>query len=100
MMWITALSSVALLTAVPVAAAAQDYPSSAIRIVVGYPPGGGVDYTARLFAERLQAVFGQPMVVENRPGAGVVKSPLKTSPMQRQTRSGMDEISDQATYYR
>ncbi|MGB6538517.1 MAG: tripartite tricarboxylate transporter substrate binding protein [Xanthobacteraceae bacterium] len=67
---IAALCLFALLAASPVAAAAQNYPSHPVRIIVGYPAGGGVDYTARLFATRLQAAFGQPAIVENRPGAG------------------------------
>jgi tripartite-type tricarboxylate transporter receptor subunit TctC len=49
---------------------AQDYPSKPIRIIVGYPPGAGVDFTARLFADRLKGAWDQPTVVENRPGAG------------------------------
>jgi tripartite-type tricarboxylate transporter receptor subunit TctC len=52
------------------ALSAQDYPSRPIHIVVGYPPGAGVDFTARLFADRLQTAFGQPAIVENRSGAG------------------------------
>jgi tripartite-type tricarboxylate transporter receptor subunit TctC len=52
------------------AGSAQDYPSKPIRIVVGYPPGAGVDFTARVFADRLKEAFGQPTIVENRPGAG------------------------------
>jgi tripartite-type tricarboxylate transporter receptor subunit TctC len=48
---------------------AADYPDRAVKIVVGFPPGGGNDVLARLLAERLQAEFSQPFVVENRPGA-------------------------------
>ena len=57
------------LSAAAFEAAAQDYPSRPIKIVVGYPAGAGVDFTARLFADRLKDSFSQPVVVENRPGA-------------------------------
>lgn len=50
-------------------AAAAGYPDRPVKIVVGFPPGGGNDVLARLLAERLQAQMGQPFVVENRPGA-------------------------------
>lgn len=55
----------------PLAASAQDgYPSRPIRVMVGYAPGGGSDIIARLISQRLQLRMGQPVVVENRPGAG------------------------------
>lgn len=50
--------------------AAQTYPTKPIRIVVTLPPGGSIDLTARIVAERLQAGLGRPTVVDNRPGAG------------------------------
>jgi tripartite-type tricarboxylate transporter receptor subunit TctC len=50
-------------------AGAQGFPNRPIRLVVGYAAGGGVDATARMLAQRLPAVLGQPVVVENRAGA-------------------------------
>jgi len=63
-------------------AAAQDYPSRAITLIVPYPAGGGVDAMARIVGEKLSAALGQQVVVDNRGGGGgnigtraVAKSP-------------------------
>jgi len=48
---------------------AQDYPSRAIRIVVGFPAGGGVDTVARVSGSELGKALGQPVVIDNKPGA-------------------------------
>lgn len=49
---------------------AQDYPNRPIRMVVAFPPGGAGDLTARILGKYLQEVLGQPLVVDNKPGAG------------------------------
>jgi len=57
------------LAAAATLAAAQAWPTKPVRIMVGASPGGGTDIIARMLAEKYQAIFGQPFLVENRPGA-------------------------------
>jgi tripartite-type tricarboxylate transporter receptor subunit TctC len=61
------LSLLAALIALP--ALAQDYPGKPIRMVVGFPPGGGTDVVARIITPRYSELLGQSVVIENRPGA-------------------------------
>jgi len=51
-------------------AVAQDFPNKPIRMVVGFPPGGGIDQLARILAEGMSSHLGQNIVVDNKPGAG------------------------------
>jgi tripartite-type tricarboxylate transporter receptor subunit TctC len=68
---IAALAALALLAALP--AAAQPYPNRPIKFVIPFPPGGGLDHTARTIQPRLQELLGQPWVIENKAGAaGIV----------------------------
>ena len=55
--------------AVATTAHAQAWPTKQVRIMVGASPGGGTDIIARMLGEKYQAAFGQPFVIENRPGA-------------------------------
>ena len=52
---------------------AQDYPTKPINFVVPYPPGGASDVVARMIGEKLEKAWGQPVVIQNRPGGnGIV----------------------------
>jgi len=64
------LGSLIAFPAVSRVAMAQAYPTRAVRLIIGYPPGGSADITARLMAQWLSERLGQTFVIENRPGAG------------------------------
>src|SRR5215467_13874604 len=73
---------IAALSLPPGVAAAQSYPTKPVRIIVPFPAAGTTDIVARLIGAELQRIWGQPVVVENRAGAGgtigtdlVAKSP-------------------------
>ncbi len=65
-----ALASAALVALFAPPAAAEQWPSHAVKVVVPYPAGGNVDGAARIVANKLQESFGQPFVIDNRAGAG------------------------------
>lgn len=65
--WMVAVCAVSLFAGIP--GHAQDYPSKPIRIVVPLPPGGSNDVLARILGQKMSESFGQPVIVENKPGA-------------------------------
>ncbi|BCJ89598.1 MFS transporter [Terrihabitans soli] len=66
---VCALLSAAMISLAPGFASAQDYPTKTVRIIVPVPPGGPTDFIARVVAERLNAMWGQPVIVESKAGA-------------------------------
>src|SRR6267143_5743690 len=70
---------------VALGASAQSYPTKPIRFIVGFPPGGSADPTARIIGAALAEQLGQPLVIENRPGAD---SAIAAEMMTRQPPDG------------
>ncbi len=69
---LAALATAALAALAPAGAHAETYPAKPIKLVVPYTPGGGADTLARITAERMAAKLGQPVLVENKPGANTI----------------------------
>jgi len=68
--FIKAIGCAVLLAQAAFPAFADTWPSRPIKLVVPYPPGGSTDVTARVIAESLRPLLGQPVIIDNRPGAG------------------------------
>lgn len=66
--WLAAIATLGL--SLPSQAAGDEFPTKPIRIIVGFPPGGNADLIARLISQKMPDMLGQPVVVENKPGAG------------------------------
>lgn len=67
-----ALAGLAAILAVPLAISAQDFPSRPIRVIVPFPPGGASDILARSFFAGFEQKIGQPVIIENKAGAGAL----------------------------
>jgi tripartite-type tricarboxylate transporter receptor subunit TctC len=70
--WAWRAGGLALGLSVCTTAYTQAFPAKAVRMIVPFPPGGGTDYTARLIGQKLSELWGQPVVIENRPGASTI----------------------------
>src|SRR5690242_12050263 len=85
----------AALLAFATVACAQSYPDRPIHLVVAFPPGGPVDIVARLIAPKMGETLGQPLVVENRAGAG---GNLPTSQVAKAAPDGYTLLAHSASY--
>ena len=85
------------LAAWPRHAAAQDYPTHSVTILVPFAPGGGTDLIARAIGQKLEQRLGKSFVIENRPGAGTTIAAGATAKAARQaTQEVCVKIAEQA----
>jgi len=64
------IAALTLIAALAAPCQAQDYPTQTVKIIIPFGPGGGSDIVGRIIGQRMQEKLGQPIVIENRPGAG------------------------------
>ena len=79
----TIVAALALTVGLATPAPAQEWPQKSIRVIVPFGPGGGADIIGRIIAQSLQEKLGQPVVIENRPGAAgnlAMEIAAKTAP--------------------
>ena len=98
--FITLLSGAAVLP-VAAAVAAEPYPSRPIRLIVPFPAGGGTDIVARVLGQKLHESLGQPVVIDNRSGAGGTLGTglaAKSSPDGYTLRAGADQPRHQSEH--
>ncbi len=67
--WLGGLGAILIVAAWTLPVRAQDFPNRPIRIVIAFPPGGPTDFVGRLITEKMKAVLGQSVLIENKPGA-------------------------------
>jgi tripartite-type tricarboxylate transporter receptor subunit TctC len=67
--WLGGLAAILIVAASTLPVRAQDFPNRPIRIVIAFPPGGPTDFVGRLITEKMKAVLGQSVLIENKPGA-------------------------------
>ena len=79
----------ALAATVPSAAQTPAWPRGSVKFIIPLGPGAGVDITARLFADKLSAKWGQPVVVENRPGGDAFVAITAVISAQRRSRAAV-----------
>ena len=80
-------------------AKAQNWPAQPITLINGFPPGGGADILARLFAEKLRDALGQPVTVENRTGANGLIAAAAVAAARRRARGGERRVTRNARVF-
>ena len=92
MNWIK-LGAGLLAAALSLGTAAQDFPKAPVKIVIPFPPGGPTDTVGRLLAVKLQETWGQPVVIDYKPGAGTVIGAVLQSMRPRVSSTDMNSRS-------